>query len=196
MRGLARGPRLEPPEGELPETAIADRSGGIIVAGSLSNTEDLVVGISSVLRRFRPDGRFDRPFGDRGLARGLLPASSYPTFQQRLAVVDDDTLAVAEHTFDAKYQVWGPAVLRTLHAGYDRGKPAVSLTVEGCHAALVEITDDSHIEAVARVGGRVVRRPTRKRFHVRSRRGGRRVSVRVTDLADNSTRRRARLPHC
>lgn len=196
VQGLARGPRLEPPEGESPESAIADPSGGIIVAGSLFNTEDLVVGVSAVLRRFRPDGRFDRSFGDRGVVRGVLPASSYPTFEQRLALVDDDTLVVAEHTYDAKYQTWGPAVLRTLHAGYDREKPAVSMTVKGCHVALVEITDDSRIEAVARVGGRVVRRTTRKRFHVRSRRGGRRLSVRVTDLADNSSRRRARLPRC
>jgi uncharacterized delta-60 repeat protein len=194
--GLARAPRLTPPEGESAETAIADRRGGIIVAGTLFDARDLVVGISAVLRRFRPDGRLDRSFGDRGVVRGVLPASSYPTFEQRLAMVDGDTLVVAEHTYDAKYSSPGPGVARMLHAGYDREKPAVSVTVQGCRAALVKITDDSPIEAVARVGGRVVRRTTRKRFRVRSRRGGRRLSVRVTDLADNSARRGARLPHC
>jgi hypothetical protein len=83
-----------------------------------------------------------------------------------------------------------------VNAGYDRDRPTLSVTVRSCRSALFDIADASEVEAVASIGGRVVRRTTRKRFRVGSRRGGRRVSVRATDLAGNVSRERTRLSRC
>lgn len=196
FRGLALGPRPALPGGEAPGAAIADASGSVIVAGALSSGDEFTLDHSAMIRRFRRDGSLDRSFGDRGLVPAALPGGGYTVFAQSLALLGPDLLVAAEYTFDGKYQLWGSTALRTLNAGYDRDDPSISIIVDSCRAALVEIDDTSRIEAVARVNGRAVRRTTRKRFRVRTRRGGRRVSVRATDLAENVSSERIRLPRC
>lgn len=197
LRGLARGPRSELPGGDSAETAIADQSGGIIVAGSLWDGGEFAFDTSALMRRFRADGSVDRSFGDGGMVRGRLPPSGYPVFQQELAFLDDDTLVAAEHTFDGKYGFWGPALLRTLHAGYDVDPPSISIGVRSCRSVGVHITDLSRMHRVlVRADHRVVRRTRRTRFRVQLRRGARRVSVVATDLAENVSRERVRLPRC
>jgi uncharacterized delta-60 repeat protein len=196
FHGLALGPRPALPGGESPGAAIADPSGSVIVAGSLWSSENFGFDESAMIRRFRPNGSLDRSFGDGGLVRGALPGGGYTVFGQSLALLGGDTLVAGEYTLDGKYGFWGSTVLRTLNAGYDRGEPSISL-VSGCRSVTVRIRDLSAMdEVVVRAGGRVLRRTTRKRFRVRTRRDTRRLSVRATDLAGNSSRVAARLPRC
>ena len=195
-RGLALGPQPELPGGESPEMVIRDRSGGLVVAGSLWSGAELTGDEVGLVRRFRRNGTPDRSFGPRGAARGAVPGGGYSTIEQKLAFLDDDTLVVAEHSYDFKYGTWTAAALRTLHAGYDRGDPSISL-VAGCRAVRVRVTDLSALDGVVvRADGRVVRRTSRKRFRLRVPHATRRVSVRATDLARNSSTRRLRLPRC
>jgi uncharacterized delta-60 repeat protein len=196
FRGLALGPRPALPGGESPRVAIADPAGSIIVAGTLWNGDDFNFGDSPIIRRFRPDGGLDRSFGDGGLVPGVLPGGGYTVFGQSLALLGEETLVSGEYTVDGKYGFWGPTALRTINAGYDREDPSISITVRGCRAALVKIDDTSGTEAAVRVNGRVVRHTVRTRFRVRAPRGRTSVSVRATDLAENSSSARVRLPRC
>jgi hypothetical protein len=149
-----------------------------------------------VIRRFRRNGTPDRSFGPLGRARGAVPGGGYSVIEQRLALLDRDTLVAAEHTWDGKYGFWGPAAVRTLNAGYDRARPSISMHA-GCRALQVTITDVSGLDrVVARADGRVIRRTSAKRFRVRLPAGTRRVGVRATDLAGNTSRVRTRLPRC
>lgn len=194
-RGLALGPRQAFAEGgEWPRAAVRDEHGGILVTGSLASGDDLSGEDSTIVRRFRRDGSLDLSFGRLGLVRGTLPGSG--ALEQQLGMLDADTVVLAEEATTPKYQTWHGGTVRTLYAGYDRSDPAISISVRGCRTALVEIEDISGVETIVRVNGRVVRSTHRKRFRVRARGGGGRVSVVATDLADNSTRRRARLPRC
>jgi len=112
-------------------------------------------------------------------------------------MLDADTMILGQHTFDGKYGVWESAELSTLNAGHDRSRPSISVTASGCRTAAVRIRDLSVLDAVVvRADGRLVRRTARKRFRVHVRRGGRRIAVRATDLAGNSSSRRLRLPRC
>jgi uncharacterized delta-60 repeat protein len=182
-RGLAVAPRPELPGGEEPETAIADERGGILVAGSLWSGAELTGDEVGLIRRFRADGTPDRSFGRLGVARGAVPGGGYSVIEQRLALLDADTLIAAEHNYDGKYGFWGPAAVRTLNAGYDDSGPLI-LIRRGCRTVVVRIRDLSRLErVVVRADGRVVRRTTRKRFRVRLPAGSRRVSVRAIDLA-------------
>jgi uncharacterized delta-60 repeat protein len=197
-RGLALGPRPEEPGGEAPEMVIRDSRGGLVVAGSLWSGAELTGDDVGLVRRFRRDGTPDRSFGPRGAARGAVPGGGYSVIEQRLAFLDDDTLVAAEHNYDGKYGLWGPAALRTLNAGYDRGDPSISL-VAGCRSVMVRITDLSALDrVVVRADGRVIRRTSRKRLRARlpEGEGTRRVSVRATDLAGNVSTKRVRLPRC
>jgi uncharacterized delta-60 repeat protein len=193
--GLALGPR--PPvsdRDEWPRAAVGDPSGSILVAGSTARGDTLNGDEASVVRRFRPDGTLDRSFGPRGVFRGKLGTSE--TLEQELAVLDDDTLVFAEEASITRYQTFGGGTVSTLSAGYDRTDPSMSL-VAGCRVARVRVTDLSGIEhVVVRAGARVIRRTARKRFRVRLPSGARRLSVRATDLAGNSSIRRVRLPRC
>ena len=85
-----------------------------------------------------------------------------------------------------RYQSWHGGTIHTLHAGYDRGDPKISLTA-GCRSLAVSISDLSGMDEV---------RTALRSFRVRTRRGGSRVSVRATDLAENSSIGRVRLPRC
>jgi uncharacterized delta-60 repeat protein len=193
--GLALGPRAEP-RGDSPETAVADQHRGIIVAGIHYGEDEFSFADGALTLRFRADGTFDRSFGRGGLVAGALPASGYAVFGQKLAFLDADTVVAAVHTFDGKYGFWGPAVLRMLQAGYDRDDPLISL-VAGCRPLRVRISDLSALDRViVRADGRVIRRTSRKRLRVRLPKGTRRLSVRATDLAGNSSIRKARLPQC
>jgi hypothetical protein len=149
-----------------------------------------------MIRRFRPDGGLDRSFGGGGGVPGALPGGGYTVFGQSLALLCEETLVSSEYTVDGKYGFWGPTALRTIHAGNDREDPSISITVRSCRAALVKIEDTSGTEAVVRVNGRVVLRTVRTRFKVRAPRGRTSVSVRATDMAENSSSARVRLPRC
>jgi uncharacterized delta-60 repeat protein len=194
-RGLALGPRLDVPEGgEWPRIAVADRHGGIIVVGSTAHDDLLGGEDATIVRRFLRSGQLDRSFGRRGLMRGTLQGGS--PFEQELTVLDEDTVVLAEEVLFARYQSYDGGVVSTIHAGYDRDDPSIALT-PGCRSLSVRITDLSGIdEVVVRADGRVIRRAHRKRFRTRLPEGARRVSVRATDLAGNSSTRRARLPRC
>jgi uncharacterized delta-60 repeat protein len=195
QRGLALGPRPELPGGESPEMVVRDRRGGLVVGGSLSSGEDFTLDDVGLVRRFLRDGTPDRSFGPRGSARGAV-GGAYAVIEQRLAFLDGDTLVVADHTYDGKYGFWGPAAVRTLHAGYDRDDPSISL-VAGCRSLRIRISDLSGLDrVVVRADGRVIRRTSRKRLRARLPAGTGRVSVRATDLAGNSSIRRVRLPRC
>ena len=194
--GLAVAPQPELAGGESAELLLRDPSGGLLAAGSLSSGAEFTGDEAAVLRRFRRDGTPDRSFGPRGFARGAVPASGYSVIEQRLAFLDGDTLVAAEHNYDGKYDTWGPAAVRTLNAGYDRDDPAISL-VAGCRSLRVRISDLSALErVVVRADGRVIRRTSRKRLRARLPEGTRRLSVRATDLAENVSTRRVRLPRC
>ncbi len=195
-RGLAVGPRPELPGGELPGTAIADGRGGVLVTASLSSGAELTGDEAGLVRRFRRDGRPDRSFGRGGAARGAVPGGGYSVIEQRLAFLDADTLVAAEHSWDGKYGLWGPAAVRTLNAGYDLARPSISIET-ACDAITVRITDVSRMAGVlVRADGEVVRRTIRKRFRARVPENADRVLVRATDLAGNSSAERARLPRC
>jgi uncharacterized delta-60 repeat protein len=195
-RGLALGPHPELPGGESPGMVVRDRRGGLVVAGSLWSGAEFSGDDAGLVRRFRRDGTPDRSFGPRGFARGAVPGGGYSVIEQRLAFLDGDTLVAAEHDYDGKYGTWGAAAVRTLHAGYDRGAPAISL-VAGCRSLRVRISDLSALDRlVVRANGRVIRRTSRKRFRARLPEGTRRLSVRATDLAGNSSIRSVRLPRC
>jgi uncharacterized delta-60 repeat protein len=195
-RGLALAPQPELPGGELPGMVIRDRSGGLVVAGSLWSGAELTGDEVGLVRRFRRDGTPDRSFGPRGFARGAAPGGGYSTIEQKLAFLDDDTLVVAEHSYDFKYGTWTAAAVRTLNAGYDRDDPVISL-VAGCRSLRVRISDLSGLErVVVRANGRVIRRTSLKRLRARLPEGTRRLTVRATDLAGNTSIRRVRLPRC
>jgi hypothetical protein len=167
-----------------------------VIAGSLWSGAELTGDDVGLVRRFRRNGTPDRSFGPRGAARGAVPGGGYPTIEQKLAFLDDDTLVVAEHNYDFKYGTWTAAGLRTLHAGYDRDDPLIAL-VAGCRSLRVRISDLSALDRViVRADGRVIRRTSRKRLRVRLPKGTRRLSVRATDLAGNSSIRRLRLRGC
>ena len=194
-RGLALGPRLDVPEGgEWPRVAVADSHGGILVTGSTAHDDLLGGEDATIVRRFLRSGQLDRSFGRRGLMRGTLQGGS--PFEQELAVLDEDTLLLAEEVLFARYQTYSGGVVSAVHAGYDRGDPSIALT-PGCRSLTVRITDLSGIdEAVVRADGRVIRRAHRKRFRTRLPDDARRVSVRAVDLAGNASTRKRRLPRC
>ena len=196
-RALAprRGPRGA---GESVQVAVGDRRGAILVAGGYWNGDEFAFDLYTLIRRFRADGGPDLSFGRRGVVRGQLRGGSgYPVFEQRLAMVDEDTLVDAEHTYDGKYGFWGDAALRTINAGYDDDPPMISIGARGCRAVSVRIADLSGLErVVVRGDGPLLRRTRAKRFRVRLPEGTERVSVRATDLAGNTSRRSARLPSC
>lgn len=195
-RGLAVAPRPELPGGESPEMVIADQRGGILVAGSLWSGADFTGDEAGLVRRFRRDGTPDRSFGRSGAARGAVPGGGYSVIEQRLALLDGDTLVAAEHNYDGKYGFWGPSAVRTLNAGYDLDDPSISIG-PGCRSIEVTISDVSRMDRViVRADGQVIRRTIRKRFRVRVPDEARLVSVRATDLAGNSSAERARLPRC
>jgi hypothetical protein len=192
--GLAIGPRLR--RAEEPEAVIGDERGGIIVAGSLRTSDDFGFDSRGVIRRFARDGTLDRSFGRDGLVRGALEGGGYTVIEQRLAFLDGETLVAAEDSFDGKYGFCCGATLRTLNAGYDTDDPSISL-VAGCHRMRVSITDLSGMgKVVVRAGGHVIRRTDRKRFGVRLRPNVRRISVRATDLAGNTSTRKLLRPRC
>jgi uncharacterized delta-60 repeat protein len=193
--GLALAPRQDFPEGgEWPRVAVRDAHGSILVAGSIANGDDLEGEDSTIIRRFRRNGSLDRSFGRRGLARGALgPGSS---FEQQLAMLDGDTVVLAEEEVIYKYQSRLGNTVHTLTAGYDRDDPSISL-VAGCRSLRIRISDLSGLDrVVVRADGRVIRRTSRKRLRARLPAGTGRVSVRATDLAGNSSIRRVRLPRC
>ena len=198
VRGRALGPRPQPADsGEAIRTAIGDRRGGVLVAGTFWDGRDLSLDSSAVVRRFRADGTLDRSFGRRGVV-STPPAAGigYPVIEQQLALAGD-RLVVGQHTWDGKYGFWSDATLRLLHAGYDDDPPRVSISVYGCRSVRVRVSDLSALDrVVVRAGRRVIRRSSQKRFRVRVRRGTRRISVRATDLARNSSRVSVRLPRC
>jgi uncharacterized delta-60 repeat protein len=197
FRGLAVGPRPTLASRELPDEAIADTSGSVIVAAALQGGEnDGLSDYSALIRRFRPGGSIDRSFGPGWLVHTAFQGGGYIGIDQSLALLGDETLVAGEYSLDGKYGGWGSPALRTINAGYDRDDPSISIAVQGCRRALVHIGDTSGIEAVVRVNARVTRRTTRRSFRVRARRGGSRVSVRAADLAGNSSRARIRLPRC
>jgi uncharacterized delta-60 repeat protein len=197
FRGLALGPRPTLAARELPDEAIADATGSVIVAAALQGgNDDGLSDYSALIRRFRPDGSVDRSFGPRGLVQSAFQGGGYIGIDQSLALLGDETLVAGEYSFDGKYGGWGSPALRAINAGYDRDKPSISIAVQGCRGALVHIGDTSGIEAVVRVNARVTRRTTLRSFRVRARRGGSRVSVQASDLAGNSSRTRVRLPRC
>jgi uncharacterized delta-60 repeat protein len=197
LRGLAVAPQPELAGGESAEMLLRDPSGGLLAAGSLSGGGEFAFDAAAVIRRFRRDGTPDRSFGPRGFARGAVPGGGYSVIEQRLAFLDGDTLVAAEHNYDGKYGSWGPAAVRTLNAGYDRERPVISLLPGRWRVLRVRITDLSGLEeVVVRAGRRVLRRTTRKRFRLRLPSGARRASVEATDLAENVSIRRVRLPVC
>jgi uncharacterized delta-60 repeat protein len=195
-QGLALGPR--PPLAHVSEwvqAAVRDRHGGILVAGGTGNTDDLAGDDATIVRRFRRDGSLDLSFGRRGLVRDKLLGGG-ASLEQLMAMLDADTVVVAEQNVTYKYSTWNGGAVSTLHAGYDRGDPKISLTA-GCRSLAVSISDLSGMdEVLVRSVRRVIRRTSRKQFRVRLPRDARRVSVRATDLAENSSTRRARLPRC
>jgi uncharacterized delta-60 repeat protein len=195
-RGLALAPRLHVSEGgEWPQTAVVDPHGGVLVAGSRVEGVSLGGEQPSVVRRFRQDGTLDRSFGRRGLVRGTFRTGG-DEFQQHLAMLDDDTLILAEEEFTAKYQSWHGAAIHALNAGYDRDDPVISVFAR-CRFVRVRVRDLSELDGVVvRAGGRVVRRTDRKRFRLRTPHRAGRLSIRATDLAGNSSRLRSRLPRC
>jgi uncharacterized delta-60 repeat protein len=194
-RGLALAPRLRVSEGgEWPHSAVVDRHGGVLLAGSTAEGDSLGGEDSSVVRRFRRDGTLDRSFGRHGLVRGTLGPGE--NFAQHLAMLDDDTLILLEEKFIGKYQSWLGGAVHALNAGYDRDDPTIAI-VRGCKGLAIRITDLSALDSVVvRAGGRVIRRTHRKRFRVRLPDGARRASVKATDLAGNTSRVRTRLPRC
>lgn len=195
-QGLAVAPQPELPGGESAEALLRDPSGGLLAAGSLWSGAEFTGDEAAVIRRFRRDGTPDRSFGPRAAARGAVPGGGYSVIEQRLALLDGDTLVAAEHNYDGKYGAWGPAAVRTLHAGYDRDRPLIS-AVRGRCLLKVRITDLSGLdEVVVRAGPRVLRRTSVKRFRVRLPGGTRRASVKATDLAGNVSTRSVRLPRC
>jgi uncharacterized delta-60 repeat protein len=194
-RGLAVARQPELPGGESAEVLLRDGRGWLLEAGSLFSGAEFTGDEASVIRRFRPDGTPDRSFGPRGFARGAVPGGGYSTIEQRLALLDGDTLVAAEHTYDFKYGTWTAAAVRTLNAGYDRVEPAISLRA-GCHWARVRIRDSSPLDrVVVRVNRRVFIRTTRRnlRFRVRP---GLRVSVTAVDVAGNPARVRTTVQPC
>jgi uncharacterized delta-60 repeat protein len=196
-RGLALGPRRKVPEGgEWPRVAVLDSRGNVLVAGSSASADDLSGEDSTIVRRFRTDGTLDLSFGRRCLIRGTL-GSTAGAFQQQVAMLDGDTVLLAEEDTIPKYQSWSGGALSAFNAGYDGSGPIISVRRHGCRAIRVRITDASALDrVVVRADGRVIRRTTLKRFRVRLPRGTRRVSVRATDLAGNLGGRGTRLPHC
>jgi hypothetical protein len=108
----------------------------------------------------------------------------------------DDHLLVGEHGCNVKYQSDHSTRLRALNAGYDDDRPAISV-LAGCRYLRVRVRDLSALDAVViRAGGRVVRRTSAKRFRVPLPQAAGRASVRATDLAGNTSRKKTRLPHC
>jgi uncharacterized delta-60 repeat protein len=195
-QGLALGPRPPLPDvSEWVQAAVRDTHGGILVAGGTGNTDDLAGDDATIVRRFRRDGSLDLSFGRRGLVRDTLLGGG-ASLQQLMAMLDADTVVLAEQKVTYKYSTWHGGAVSTLHAGYDRGDPKISLTA-GCRSLAVSISDLSGMsEVLVRAGRRVIRRTTRKHFRVRLPRDARRVSVRATDLAENSSTRRVRLRRC
>jgi hypothetical protein len=107
-----------------------------------------------------------------------------------------DRLVVGEHSWNGKYQSDHTTRLRALNAGYDRDDPSIAVT-RRCGSVTVRIGDLSGMdEVIVRAGRRVLRRTHRKRFRVRPPEGTRRLNVRATDLAGNSSTRNVRLPRC
>jgi uncharacterized delta-60 repeat protein len=196
-RGLALAPVPTLGTTDAIDATVRDSSGSIIVAGSALNTEDSPYSSeAAIIRRFRPNGSIDRSFGSGGLfhdPRGF----EYGISKQTVAMLDEDTLVVGNYTFDGRYGTWGPATVVLLNAGHDRARPSISLRTLACRSVVVRIRDLSRMDrVVVRAGDRVVRRTTRKRFRVHVRRGGRRIEVRATDLAGNSSSRSLHLPRC
>ena len=204
-RGLALGPvpnvsgprpSSNPATGESIMDLVADPRGGILAAGARWNGRDALAKLRSGTRRFRPDGSADRSFGDLGIARGAL-VGNQTALTVHAAFLGDDRLVLAEDIIHEK-SGGGNSSLRALHAGYDEDPPMVSAVVAGCHVLRVRIRDLSPMDrVVVRAGAKVIERTNRKRSRVFVRGdGGRRLTVRATDLAGNSATRRVRLPPC
>ena len=150
-----------------------------------------------MIRRFRRNGSLDRSFGNRGAERIALPNVGYTAVDQKLALGGEDRVLMAHHVFDGKYGSSHYTTLRSFDAGYDDEPPLVSVVVRGCRSIGVRVTDLSALDRVViRARNRLVRRTARARFGVRLPNGTRRVSVRATDLADNVSTKRVRLPRC
>jgi uncharacterized delta-60 repeat protein len=206
LRGLAVGPRpklpvygdiVETVGGETAEDAVVDRDDSILVAGPLWSGEDFPADVRALIRRFRPNGSLDRSFGNRGAVRIALPNVGYTAVDQKLALGGEDRVLMAHHVFDGKYGSSHYTTLRSFDAGYDDEPPLVSVVVRGCRSIGVRVTDLSALDRVViRARNRLVRRTARARFGVRLPNGTRRVSVRATDLADNVSTKRVRLPRC
>lgn len=194
-RGLALGPRRQTTEGgEFPEVAVADSHGSILVAGSAALGDDLSGDDATALRRFRRNGTLDRTFGRRGIATGTLGSSS-GAFEQQLAMLDADTVVLAEEDTTPKYQRWHGGALTAIDAGYDRTEPAYSVR-SGCHWLRIRIRDDSPLDRlVVRFDGQVVRRTTRKRLRLRVR-PGLVVSFTAVDAGGNRARAKTTVPPC
>jgi hypothetical protein len=198
IHGLALAPLPTVATSEQSYAAVRDSSGSIIMAASAWDPAEGPYGSDiPILRRFRRNGRIDRSFGSDGLVHDPSFQPDYDITKQTLAMLDKDTLIAADHNFESRGFAWGPARLRLLHAGHDRARPSISLRTSGCRSLAVRIRDLSRMDrVVVRAGRRVVRRTNRQRFRVRVRQGGRRITVRATDLAENSSSRRVRLPRC
>jgi uncharacterized delta-60 repeat protein len=195
-QGLALGPRIAVSEGgEFPRVAVADAAGSLLVAASTASGDDLSGEDGSIVRRFRRNGTLDLSFGRHGVMAGPL-RSAGQSFEQQLALLDRHTAVIADESWIPKYQSRNGGIISTLNAGYDRDDPITSL-VAGCRYIRVTVRDMSGLAAVVvRAGGRVVKRTHAKRFRVRTPPRGRRLTIRATDLAGNSSRLRARLPGC
>jgi uncharacterized delta-60 repeat protein len=195
-QGLALGPRIAVSEGgEFPRIAVADAAGSVLVAGSTASGDDLAGEDGSVVRRFRRNGMLDLSFGRRGVMAGPLRAPGQ-SFEQQLAMLDRHTAVLAEESWIPKYQSRDGGVISSLNAGYDRDDPVMSV-VAGCRYVRITVRDMSGLAGVVvRAAGRIVKRTGAKRFRLRTPRRGRRLTIRATDLAGNSSRVRARVPRC
>ena len=181
---------------EAPSSLVVDQRGGVLVVSTMwTSSDDLSAEARTTIRRFRPDGILDRSFGRNGGVRADGTYAAYTAVEDAAALVDDDLL-VGEHSWNGKYQSDHSTRLRSLSAGYDDDRPAISV-LAGCRYLRVRVRDLSALDAVVvRASGRVVRRTSAKRFRVPLPEAAGRVSVRATDLAGNTSRKRTRLPHC
>jgi uncharacterized delta-60 repeat protein len=186
------------PGGETPAVLVRDARGGMLVVSSLWSMSDADSREEhrTVVRRFGRDGAPDRSFGRMG-AVGLTPTlGGYTVIQHAAAIMPDDRLLLATHSFDGKYQWNDETKLRALDAGYDDEDPAISL-VAGCRYLRIRVRDVSALDAVVvRAGGHIIRRTSAKRVRVRVPRRVRRLSVTAIDLARHTSRVRTRLPRC
>ena len=193
-RGFTLGPGGSH-DGEGAGSALADRARGVVVAGDRGYEGMDEPTSHAVLRRFRARGAFDRSFGDGGTVRGtdFDPDNG---LVQRLALVDADTVVGTQTVHGGRYPEPTISDVRLIDAAYDRRGPRINIRA-GCRAVGIRATDPSGIaRVVVRFDGRAARRTAHRRLRVRRPPDARRVSVRATDLAGNSSVRRRQLPRC